>query len=599
MALDQTEIFKALKDRNKRQLIDKAVSYQNRIKFHAEINTAVTAQTYSDGPLRDFLGFAKSLLPEDIYKTFMTLFRYPVKTNEIAEVCFDKLFKVFDGRNPAFNYQFLTTEARDDWEYYRQDVIGEPEVWKTKGWDNFKYEINSVLIVDLPAEQDVNDRLPRPYFYWLPIGEVIAYEEKDGAIEWIAFKQPSKKIAFFDDQYYRIIDDNNGIYTIESEQPHDIGYCPARFFWNKPINLKEPLLKEHPLSKCLSSLDWFLFHHISKQHLDLYGSYPIYSGYTSNCDYTTSSGEYCNRGFVCDSHNNYLRSDEASLVKCPRCEAKNKIGLGSFVEIPIPSDTQPDLKDPVKMLPADVPTLQYNVDETVRLRESIINTVVGIDGELINDQAVNEKQVGAAFENQSAILNRIKLGFEGAIKWVDDTICKLRYGNLFVSSSISLGTEFYQVDADTLRERFKVAKAAGASESELDNLSTQIIEVENRNNPLQLQRMLILRELEPYPAMTRDEAIKLHGLGVMENWELLLKLNFVSFVRRFERENINIIEFGVNLPFEEKIEIINKKLKDYANEREFGRGLEPAKKELQGAGGGSSPVSRNSGGQTV
>ena len=108
---------------------------------------------YITQPVTDFLAYVSNLIPADKFKVFKTLFRYPVKTNEVTGVCFDKLSRIFDGRNPAFNYQFMNSEQRDDWEYYRQHVLEEPEIWSTKGWEYFKTEINSVLIVDLPKEQ--------------------------------------------------------------------------------------------------------------------------------------------------------------------------------------------------------------------------------------------------------------------------------------------------------------------------------------------------------------------------------------------------------------------------------------------------------------
>ena len=45
-----------------------------------------------------------------------------------------------------------------------------------------------------------------------------------------------------------------------------------------------------------------------------------------------------------------------------------------------------------------------------------------------------------------------------------------------------------------------------------------------------------------------------------------MKINFSNFIRRFERENINILEFGTEIPFNEKINIISNKLFDYARE---------------------------------
>ena len=83
----------------------------------------------------------RNRLPHDKFKIFENLFRYPLRTNEVTSICFDKLSRIFDGRNPAFNYQFLNSEQRDDWEYYRQDVLHEPEVWSKKGWEFFKTEI--------------------------------------------------------------------------------------------------------------------------------------------------------------------------------------------------------------------------------------------------------------------------------------------------------------------------------------------------------------------------------------------------------------------------------------------------------------------------
>ena len=213
-------------------------------------------------PTTDFLAWVQNLIPHDKFKIFKTLFRYPVRTNEVTEQCFDKLSRIFDGRNPAFNYQFQNTEQRDDWEYYRQDVLKEPEIWSTKGWEFFKTEINSVLIVDLPAEQNPADRYPTPYFYWLPIESVITFEANrtTGVMDWIIFRQPDKRIAVIDDERYRVFaeDDGGNIGELLVDNPHDLRYCPARFFWNEPMNLREPDVKQSPLTKELEALDWFL-----------------------------------------------------------------------------------------------------------------------------------------------------------------------------------------------------------------------------------------------------------------------------------------------------------------------------------------------------
>ena len=567
MGLGINDIKKQITEQKKGAAINRAIVHQQRIKFHAETYVA----PYISQPLTDFLNFVSNLIPDDKFKIFKTLFRYPVKTNEVTGICFDKLSRIFDGRNPAFNYQFMESEQRDDWEYYRQNVLREPEIWSSKGWEYFKTEINSVLIVDLPTEQDAADKYPRPYFYWLPIEQVITFDADPvtGVMRWIIFKQDDKRIAVIDDERYRVFTEKDGnIGDLLIDSPHDLGYTPARFFWNEAISLREPDVKASPLTEQLESMDWYLFYHISKRHLDMYGSYPIYSGYEQSCDFSNAeNGDYCDGGFLKDKQGRYKLDQAGILERCPKCGDKRIAGVGSFVEIPVPDgDKQPDLRNPVQMLTVDRNSLDYNVAEEERLRNNIITSIVGTNEEITTRDALNEQQIKANFESQSTILNRVKKGFEAAQQFVDETVCRLRYGNLFVSAKINLGTEFYIYDAMELRECYKLAKEAGASEAELDAMQNQIIETEYRNDPTQLQRMLVLAELEPYRHLTRAEVINLYGQQIISEPELRVKLNFANFVRRFERENTNILEFGTQIPFSEKIKVITNKIYEYASE---------------------------------
>ena len=567
MGLDIREIKKQITEPRNKAAISRAIYHQNRIRFHAE--KALTP--YITQPVTDFLAYVSNLIPADKFKVFKTLFRYPVKTNEVTGVCFDKLSRIFDGRNPAFNYQFMNSEQRDDWEYYRQHVLEEPEIWSTKGWEYFKTEINSVLIVDLPKEQSPGDNYPQPYFYWLPIEHVISYkaDKTTGVMRWIIFRQDGNRIAVIDDERYRVFTEEKGnIGELLIDSPHDLGYCPARFFWNEPLSLREPDVKASPLTTELESLDWFLFYHLSKKNLDMYGSYPIYSGYEQSCDFTNGeNGDYCDGGFLKDKQGYYKLDQAGLLMRCPKCGDKRIVGVGSFIEIPVPDgDKQPDLRNPVQMLTVDRNSLDYNVSEEERLRTNIITAVVGTNEEITTRDALNEQQIKANFESQSTVLNRVKKGFEAAQKFVDETVCRLRYGTMFISAKINYGTEFYLSDATQLRERYKMAKESGASEGELDALQNQIIETEYRHDPIQMQRMLVLAELEPYRHLTRPEVLELYEKQLITEDELRIKLNFANFVRRFERENTNVLEFGSQIPFSKKIEVITNKFYDYASE---------------------------------
>ena len=118
-----------------------------------------------------------------------------------------------------------------------------------------------------------------------------------------------------------------------------------------------------------------------------------------------------------------------------------------------------------------------------------------------------------------------------------------------------------------LRDRFKTAKESGASEGELDALQQQIIDTEYRNNPSAKRRMQILAELEPYSHLSFGELQELQAKGLINDTELRIKLNFSNFVRRFERENTSILEFGDAIPLDRKIAAIKEVFEQYAREQ--------------------------------
>lgn len=569
MALELNQIKQILQKPTKRQAIQKAVNMQRRLRFHTETNVAVSD---INQPTTIFLDWVRQLLPKDKFNIFLRLFKFPLPTPAVVEDVYRELERVFYSRNSSSSYQFTDSELAEDWSQYKKNNLNEPEVWKTTGWKRMQVSPNSILVVDLPQVQA--SLRPEPYFYWLEIDAVIDYQTfrlDENQFEWLIFKQPEHRIAVFDDTSIRVyqLNEKNEIQSLISEAKHDLGYCPARFFWSTQLNEKNKDLKKNPITKELSNLDWYLFFSISKQHLDLYAPYPIYSAYEADCNFENNeTGDYCDGGFLRNAKGEYKILNDGTVEKCPCCSEKRIAGPGSFLEVPIPNQSEgvADMRNPVQITTIDKDSLDYNVNECARLKNEIVISVVGSGGTVSEKEAINETQVTANFESKTSVLNALKTNFELAQKFVEDTVCKLRYGGAFISSSVNWGTEFYVFTVAELYSKYKQAKENGASNSELDAISQQILEVEYRNNPLVLQRMLILKQLEPYPHKTLDEVLKLYEKELLNENLVKLKINFSTLVEKFERENINIIEFASNKPMREKIDIINKKLLEYVTE---------------------------------
>lgn len=566
MALQLNQIKKLVQSPNRANQINKAIRHENRVRFHVE---SFMDQSEVSRPATVFLDWVKTLIPKDKFSIFISLFRFPTPIVSLSDTIFKELERVFDGRNPSFDYEFTDAELKADWQQYKKEH-GDENIWRKKGWDAVKTKINSVLIVDLPKEQTTE--YPEPYFYWLNIENVIDYDYENGELKYIIFKQADGRIAVFDDEVMSIYetDDHNQITDAEPESvEHGLGFCPARFFWSTELNQNTPDVKKSPISAQLADMDWALFFATSKKSLDLYAAYPIYSVYEADCDFENNeTGDYCDGGYLRGADENYKILRTGGVQQCPVCSSRSLTGAGSLVEVPIPTKDDPDLRNPVSITTVDRSSLDYNVEEVARLKAKIYTGSVGVGGDMQTKQSINEMQVTANFESKVSVLNSLKDNIEAAIKFVDDTRCRLRYGDRYIGNHISMGTEFYIYSIDALYKQYQQAKTNGAPSAELDLLSEQIIATEHRNNPSKIQRMRVLKQIEPYRHYSLDELLKLNDKELINKDLLKIKINFNTFVDRFERENTNIVEFGMQLDPDNKIKIITDKFKDYVREEQ-------------------------------
>lgn len=77
MALELNQIKQILQKPSKRQVIQKAVNMQRRLRFHTETNIAVSD---INQPTTIFLQWVKTLLPKDKFNIFLQLFKFPLPT---------------------------------------------------------------------------------------------------------------------------------------------------------------------------------------------------------------------------------------------------------------------------------------------------------------------------------------------------------------------------------------------------------------------------------------------------------------------------------------------------------------------------------------
>ena len=569
--MELTEIYQLQRQKQYQSQIMTAAAHEQRVKLHTKIS--LTHSHEIGRAVSQFFEFASTLIHKDKVKLLKAVFLYPVKTNELTGEIFDVFSKAFDGRDPIKSFQFTSEEFKEDFENYLQKC-GEPEKWRVLASNALKTAFNCVWIVDVPQQQ--NGELPEPYYYFLDIQNVIDFEcDKNGDISFIQFKPNADTIAFFDTEYYRLFKDEGKEIKKGAipyiEVVHNLGSCPANFFWSDFINADQKAVKESPVTKALNELDWYLFYALSKRVLDTYGSWPIYWGFAEDCTFQDEKNNIeCVDGYLCNISDGAHLMDGSSLKRCYNCSKSNLSGAGSYIEVdpPSPANDGANLRDPVGIVSIDRASLDYNSGEVQRLREQIFKTCTGFTGDAINNQAVNEKQVFSLFESGEKVIKNIAKNLQKAEKQILETIAKLRYGNRFVSLSLSYGTKFNLVGAEHLLQMYHEARNEGATSEVLDRLEDEYFETKYKNNRKELQRAKIIANLDPFRHKTAEQIKELYEIGLIERKDILMKYNLSTYIKRFERENISLLKFGELIDFKTKIERIKDALYSYVPEVE-------------------------------
>lgn len=557
MVLEPNQILELIKEPKSKNKIREAIYQEDRLKFHGEAKITRWSNLGNQAET-DFFEDTKSVLTSRKYKRFKDLFSYPVKTNEFFENVYSEFHKVFQSNNSYIKCEFTDEELEQEFKSKEQRIS---DWFRVQGFRNAATRINGLLVVDMPEEGDGD-----PYFYFLDVHNLIdIYNDEDGNAHYVIYKLEEDVYATFDHQYSRVVKVKGDNVTVLKEFNHGLGWCPARMMWTDDLSHRDHIVKLSPFSKSLSRLDLLLFKMVSGEYADLYASYPILSAYKPKCDYTDHYGNKCENGKVYNS----VHDTEALIgetIDCPACSGSHMTGAGTIFWIDTPEDKdQHDALEAIKRLDADVESLEY-IKGDIRALENQIRFDVNGRGEMEgNSQAKNETQIAKDFEAMQNAMMRYKRNMEIAQKFVTDTCATLKYGDRYVGCTVNYGDQFYLSSEEDLKADIKMSKEAGLPTWEITNMLEQLSGTKYRNSPEQKMRAKILMDIDPFPSMGIKEVIAIEqGLDPVD---VTIKKNFDQFVNRFERENVNLVRFGQEVEYNDKINSILNTFKTYAKEK--------------------------------
>ena len=199
-----------------------------------------------------------------------------------------------------------------------------------------------------------------------------------------------------------------------------------------------------------------------------------------------------------------------------------------------------------------------------KLEDIFMKGVTGYVEESINNQAINEDQIAMIFDQSEQSLQRFQKNIEIAESWMLQTICKLRYGSSYQGNSISYGNYHFIFSYEILLNVYQKSIKANADPILLDVLLDQVYATKYRDNPDQLKRVKIETHLDPLKHINdRSVIMDMVDKFLLSREDAMMKLNLPSYKQRFERENVDLLTFGEDMLFSDKINLIKETMMGY------------------------------------
>lgn len=565
-AITVAQLQELLKSPKNKERIKLANEHERRVSLHTRLEVTHKApRTIPNG----FFDFVRQLISEDKYYKFLSLLRVPFPTVGLSDKIWAALDKVFDGRDPVETIEFVNDSQKEDFLKYWEDSLGGRKKWRTKASQRARTAFNSIVVADLPDEVDPSQGIA-PYYYFVDTAMLIDFEQgSDESFNWVMFATDSDKkvIAHYDSEYYTIFtvkstEGEKTVLSLDRQVPHNLGYCPATLFWHDSLE-GDSFIRRNPLTIKLGELDHLLKDITFERHLKLFSGNPIWAGFKLDCSYQDeSNGYYCDSGFLREviSEEYAINQRTGGILRCPSCDKhKEFAGPGTYIEVDPPDidNDKADLRNPISMLSPDVDILNFNIEDVDRQKNEIYADVTGNSMNVVDTTAINESQVKSLFEKSTNVLLHLKHNYERTESWLLKTLASLKSSTEnVVNISVNYGTQFYLMQADVALSVYNQAKIDKVDPTILDTLLNQYYETKYRHNPEQLLRVKLLANIDPALHMSTSDAQLLFTQGILPRELYAVKANFSSYIKRFEREEAIITEFGKLLPFGDRVQAI-------------------------------------------
>ena len=565
--LSDEQLREKVKANRASSLVSKGLVYESQLKVYTEALTY--DESKNEEGFKDILKTMKGRLHKDKYDATLKYFTFPLPiVNDTRDILGD-LNKVFHARNANFNNTYDS----------KQVEAAAEELFKEMKISNYIHETGKTVLKNKPNTFVVLDKDEQGKTYIVTLFNEDILEApfvvgSDEDLDYIQFlhsnfvNDQSKevvRIGHYDSESYRVVELIDGQATVTINNPHTLGACPARPFLNQTRNSKNNFDRYSPFASVLSiMLNWTLFD-VYLMYADHYSVYPIVEKAKEVCE-----DENCENGKTRRALEN---GGYTAWEKCESCSSSKIIGAGTVYEVdPAMYRDEQDVSGLLRFVSPEIKNNEYAVERQAARMSYLKKNTTGVSAAM-EKAAVNADQVRSVMEDRRKQLLFIASMLNSIDVWIHESSVKLSL-DAKMNRYANWGTEWLLLSEADIQLLFTEAKTAGMPESELDELYSQLVETKYKANPNKVRSLIIQNNLNPAPYSTLEECYVKVQNGVMSKIDLDIKANITKYIKRFERENGSLSEFGQqavkqnNKTFAQVVEDIYNTLILYAQENE-------------------------------
>jgi len=456
------------------------------------------------------------------------------------------------------------------------------QIWRGNSLENFVntfykeaiyQEMEGFLLVDKPLIIDSSTVLREgverswdgsatldPYVIFIAAEDVHDYNGIGDNLEYLIIKYGEDKNKH---KMYRVIDDKQDIIVVDDgesvailkDAKNELGYVPAIQISNISKNLRNDKVKTSPIDHVLADLNRYM-----KKDSDLIiqmvrHMYPKLVCVTTTCKQCDGAGYW-----------NEMRNDVDTKIKCPDCNGTGKVipfSRDGILGIPqfLAEGHTAYPNSPATYITPDNASLVTAKDDLRELGLDILYSATG-DKNLITEGLNTATENLINFKGLEDRIAEIIPMVESREEFIIETVAKMHndFKNGFESVSVRYGRRLTVRGENEILEEITTAKGAGMPISHIEALQKELIYTKYKNNRVELERQLMLCDLEPLNGYTVEEMLKI--TAYVDAQTLKMKFNFNELIDNFEAKHGPIQAYKPDAEWDKRIKDINQKLKE-------------------------------------